>query len=88
MFKIKKRGDEKEMTRTIKELYDQVQPSREIIECALKLAGHFMSTDAEFGLMILFAYDYMCVTHNCISEYLDSGKISEHNIEKLKDAIF
>ena len=80
--------NEKEMTRTIKELYDQVQPSREIIECALKLAGHFMSTDAEFGLMILFAYDYMCVTHNCISEYLDSGKISEHNIEKLKDAIF
>lgn len=80
--------NEKEMTRTIKELYDKVQLSREIIECALKLAGHFMSTDTEFGLMILFAYDYMYVTHNCISEYLDSGKISEHNIQKLKDAIF
>jgi hypothetical protein len=80
--------NEKEMTKTIKELYDQVQPSRELTECALKLAGHVMSTDVEFGLMILFAYDYMYLTHNCISEYLDSGKISEHNIQKLKDAIF
>lgn len=79
--------NEKEMTRTIKELYDRVQPSREITECALKLARHFMSTDAEFGLMILFAYDYMYLTHNCISEYLESGKISEHNIQKLRDAL-
>ena len=80
--------NEKEMTRTIKELYDQVRTSRELTECALKIVGHFMSTDAELGLMILFAYDYMYLTHNCISEILVSGKISEHNIQKLKDAIF
>jgi hypothetical protein len=79
--------NEKEMFRTIKELYDQVRTSTELAECALKLAEHFMSTDAEFGLMILFAYDYMYLTHNCISEYLDSGKISEQNMQKLRDAL-
>ena len=80
--------NEKEMIRTIKELYNQVQPSREIMECALKLAEHFMSTDAEFGLMILFAYDYMYVSHICISEFLETGKISEVNIFRLKSLIF
>jgi hypothetical protein len=46
-----------------------------------------MSTDAELGLMILFAYDYMYLTHNCISEYLESGKISEQKLQKLRDAL-
>jgi hypothetical protein len=79
--------NEKEMTRTIHELYEKVQTSREVKECALKLAAHFMSTDAEFGLMILFAYDYMYLTHTCISEYLESGKISEYNMKKLSGAL-
>jgi len=80
--------NEKEMTRTVKGLYEKVQTSTELTECALQLARHFMSTDAEFGLMILFAYDYMYLTHICISEYLDTGKISEQNMQKLRDAIF
>ena len=78
---------EKEMLRTIKELYEQVQTSSELKECALKLAAHFTSTDAEFGLMVLFAYDYMYLTHTCISEYLETGKISQHNMKKLSDAL-
>ena len=79
--------NEKEMIRTIKELYNQVQPSREIMECALILAEHFMSTDAEFGLMILFAYDYMYLTHICICEFIETGEISNENITNLEKAL-
>jgi len=79
---------ETEMIRTIRELYEKVKTSAEIKECALKLARHFMNDDAEFGLMILFAYEYMHLTHICISEYLDTGKISEENAQKLRTAVF
>jgi hypothetical protein len=54
----------------------------------LKLAGNFMSIDEEFGLMVMFAYDYMYLTHICVSEFLETGKISEKNMWKLKSIIF
>lgn len=80
--------NEKEMVRTVRELNEKVQSSDELKECALKLAGNFMSEDAEFGLMLLFAFDYMYLTHICICEYLETGKISEKNIANLRKAVF
>ena len=80
--------NETEMVRTVRDLYENVQASEELKECALKLAGHFMSEDAEFGLMLLFAFDYMHFTHICICEYLETGKISEENIADLREAVF
>jgi hypothetical protein len=47
-----------------------------------------MSTDEELGLMILFAYDYMYLSHACISEYLETGQILEKNIQNLRAVIF
>jgi hypothetical protein len=80
--------NENEMVRTVHELYEKVQSSDPLKECALKLASHFMSEDAEFGLILLFAFDYMHLTHICICEYLDTGKISEENIANLREAVF
>ncbi len=80
--------NENEMVRTVHELYEKIQTSEELKECALKLAGHFMNEDPEFGLMLLFAFDYMHLSHICISEYLDTGKISEGNITNLRSAVF
>lgn len=80
--------NENEMVRTVHELYEKVQASQQLKECALKLAGNFMSEDAEFGLILLFAFDYMHITHICICEYLDTGKISEENIANLREAVF
>jgi hypothetical protein len=42
----------------------------------------------EFGLMLLFSYDYMYLTHICISELLDTGIISEKNMSNLRSIIF
>ena len=80
--------NEKEMDRVIHDLYEKVKDNKEIKECMLKLAGNFMSLDEEFGLMILFAYDYMYLTHNCISEFLETGKINEINMSKLRETVF
>ena len=80
--------NEKEMDRAIQELYEKVRDNKELKECMLKSASHFMSTDEDFGLMIMFAYDYMYLTHICVSELLKTGKITENNMWKLKSAIF
>ena len=47
-----------------------------------------MSLDDELGLMMLFAYDYMYLAHICISEFLETGKVTDDNIVRLKSLIF
>ena len=80
--------NEKEMDRAINELYQMVKNNKELKECMIKLAGHFMSSDEEFGLMILFCYDYMYLTHICICDFLENGKIDKKNMWKLKSIVF
>lgn len=80
--------DEISMNKSIHELYERVKDCKELTECMAKLAGRFMSEDLELGLMILFAYDYMYLSHTCICEWLNTGKITEENIRKLRNVIF
>jgi hypothetical protein len=80
--------NELEFSRSIHELYITIKDCKELKECMLKLAEKFLSRDEEIGLMVLFAFDYMYLTHICISEFLENGKISENNIAKLKTVIF
>ena len=80
--------DDSEMESKIHELYKKVSDNTFLKECMNKLSGQFMSIDCEFGLMIMFSYDYMYLTHICISEFLETGAISEKNISNLRSIIF
>jgi len=80
--------NETEIDKAIHELYEIVKDNTELKECMIKLANHFMSVDDEFGLMLLFAYDYMYLTHICISELLESGIINEKSMWNLKAIVF
>ena len=63
--------NESEMNKAIHELYEKIKDSKELNECMAKCAGRILSEDLELGLMLMFAYDYMYLTHICICEYLD-----------------
>ncbi len=80
--------DDSEMESKIHEVYKKVSDNTFLKECMNKLSGQFMSIDCEFGLMIMFSYDYMYLTHICISEFLETGAISEKNISNLRSIIF
>ena len=80
--------NEEQMNKAIHELHERISCCQELKECILKLSSSFMSTDEELGLMILFAYDYMYLSHICISEYLETGQITEKNIRNLRAIIF
>jgi hypothetical protein len=82
-----KEFNEAEMNRAIRELYEKLESCKELKKCMANLAGRFLSEDLELGLMILFAYDYMYLTHICVCEYLESlpplGKV-EPNSQNIK----
>ena len=46
-----------------------------------------MTNDEELGMMLLFSYDYMYLTHICISEFIETGTITDENISKLDKAL-
>jgi hypothetical protein len=87
IFCVKEYNDEA-INECIKYVYNNVKQNQDLKDCSLKLASKYLNQDFEIGLMILFSYDYMNLTHICISEFLDNGKISEENITKLRSVVF
>jgi hypothetical protein len=79
-------NDEK-INNALNELYKRIKYCEQLTKCMLKLAGKYMATNEEFGLMLLFSYDYMYLTHICICEYLETGDVDNENITNLEKAI-
>ena len=75
------------LSSALKELYKRVKYCEQLTKCMLKLAGKYMATNEEFGLMLLFSYDYMYLTHVCICEFIETGEISNENIGRLEKAL-
>jgi hypothetical protein len=80
--------NEAEINTAMNEIYNKAKENDELKKCMNKLAGQFMKADEEFGLMLLFSYDYMYLTHICISELFETGKIDEKNMRNLKGIVF
>ena len=79
--------NEEGMNNGIHELYERLTGCEELKECMKKMAIRFYCEDLETGLMFLFAYDYMHLTHLCICEYFETGKITQKNIINLKNIL-
>jgi len=71
----------------ISELYKKIYINVELSLLMERLACRYMSIDKEVGLMILYSFDFLYLTHPCVCDFLEKGKISEHNINSLKSAI-
>jgi hypothetical protein len=75
--------DENKLAESMHELFEKIKECKQLNECLEKAAAQFMATDKEFGLQILFSFDFMYLTHICISEYLDKGFVSSSNLENI-----
>ena len=81
--------NEKKIQYLMRKLLVKLKDCKEINECIAKVASNFMIQDvAVIGLMLLYSYDYMHLTHICVSDFLDRGELDEMNIRNLKAAIF
>ena len=85
--------NEEKISEAIKNLYNRVKDSTCLRKCMVKVVqkhmnlGKYMMIDEELGMMLLFSYDYMYLTHICISEFIETGDINEENIRKLMKAL-
>lgn len=79
---------EEEMTLKLKELYELLKECEEMKECMMEMANIFHSQDIELGLMMLFSYDYLFITHKCINEYLENKIIPTELLDKIKQNLF
>ena len=85
--------NEEKISEAIKDLYNRVKDSNCLRKCMVKVVqkhmnvGKYMTIDEELGMMLLFSYDYMYLTHICISEFIETGDIDDDNIRKLDKAL-
>jgi len=77
-----------ELDNAIVDLYDKIKGCKELQKYIKKLANDFSSSDNILGLMLLFSYDYMHLTHICVSEFLETGEVSKTNINNLESVLF
>jgi hypothetical protein len=71
------------ISNAISNLYERIQDSDVLKMFMEKAAANLMSEDLQLGLCLLYSYDCMNLTHECVSEYLDTGFISLHNIDRM-----
>ena len=79
--------NEKLINQAFYNLHEIIKQNKQFKEIINLFACHFRSIDEIFGLMILFSYDFMYLTHICICEFIETGIINETNIFKLKSLL-
>ena len=83
--------DEKIINNIISNLYKNINGEKFLESCISKVSNNFFSNvDLELGFIVLFSFDYLYLVHPCISEYIESGKISDSNesLIELKKMLF
>ena len=84
IFSVDSNDDFDVFTSVIIQLYSKIKDCQPFKKCMKKIAmDTVMSEDEVSGLMVMYSYDYMYITHKCVSEYLDTGNLSQENIELL-----
>ena len=85
--------NEEKINEAIKDLYSKLKDCEKMTKCMVKViekhlsVGKYMTGGEELGMMLLFSYDYMYLTHICISEFIEKGDIDDKNIKKLMKAL-
>ena len=79
--------NDKQINNEVDALFERVKKSPELAMCMTKSAATFFSEDLYVGLMGLFAFDFFYLAHPCICDFLESGTITEKNINALLSAL-
>ena len=83
--------NEAEIDKAFYAVYEKLKLSNDIMECINKISCKYNVTSAHkdlIGLMLLYAFDYMFLTHICVSEFIETGKINKSTMLMLKSVLF
>lgn len=79
--------DEQVINKCIHTIYEKIKNYDDLKPILEKFASFFLSDDCELGLLLMFSYDYLQHAHPCMCELLETGKISDDKLIKLKNVI-
>lgn len=77
------------MNDIILDIYEKIKDHEGLKECINHVASNFSITlEQEVGFILLFSFDYLYLTHNCICEFMENGKITDSCLSNLKKCVF
>ena len=74
--------DESVINKNIDKVYNKIKHNPDILKCTSTI-GQQLGVENNTSFMILYSFDYMYLTHNCVCELLDIGEISSKSINQL-----
>lgn len=79
--------DEKIINDCLCELYEKVK-TNEVIRHLMTLLAKQLRLDEELtGLIIMYSFDYLYMTHKCVSQFLETGNILQEDLNELQKII-
>jgi hypothetical protein len=73
--------DEDQLAEQIHILYQTIKANSYLKKCMTLFS---VEDDEEMGLMIMYSFDYMHITHKCVCDFLRFGIISSDNVDLLQ----
>ena len=61
------------------ELYEKIKGNEFLTSCMKKAAHNIGLEDEKLGLVLLYSFDYLFAIHPCVSEFLETGNVSEES---------
>ena len=75
------------INKNLKELHDKIKNDKNINTILKKCSGIYLSEDTEFGLLLLFSFDFLYIFHPFICEYLEKGEILKEKYNQLMNLL-
>jgi hypothetical protein len=76
--------DEKIINTCLCELYEKVKQHETIKQLTDLLGQQFGMDEGITGLIIMYSFDYLYITHKCVSQFLESGTILSEDLNELQ----
>ena len=76
--------DEKIINDCLCELYEKVKTNEVIKQLTDLLGQQFGIDEGITGLIIMYSFDYLYITHKCVSQFLESGNILPEDLDELQ----
>jgi hypothetical protein len=74
--------DENVINKNIDKIYNKIKTNAEMLKCVSTI-GEQLGVNNDTSFMILYSFDYMYLTHKCVTEILVNGEISQETISQL-----
>jgi hypothetical protein len=79
--------DDDIINKKVRDLFVILKKNDDLLFCMKELSKKCIFSNEEIGLMMFFSFDYMYLSHPCISEYIKTGSVSDANLNILKKTI-